>query len=160
MLGGTGLQRSEFAPDTCCWLACVPGLYNLRKKLPILAWTPRQVGCRHTFMSVSVRPFCVVLTGLRIPGSWRHPRRALRGDFLSGLVGLWTRTPRLRRRDGISLQRIPATQTGAEPRRAIGLETVRERGATLWVERSRLSGKTTGMGYWLRPTARSANGVG
>ena len=175
MLGGTRhiCSGPNLRPDTCCWLAwcfwlCTTSARNFR------SWPgrPRQVGCRHTFMSVSVRPFCVVLTwpgGFleRLPGD--YPRRALRGDFFERLGRALldaNNPPRLTaRRDGISLRTNPrTTQTGAEPRRAIGVgdragNGEQHFGRLFHRTITRLSGKTTGDGTTgSDQRARSANG--
>ena len=162
------LQRSEFATGYLL-LACLVflALYNLRKKLPILAWTTSAGWLQaHIYVGLGSAILCGTHVAWRIPNGFLETTLAVLyvATFLSGLVGLyWTRTipPRLTvRRDGISLRTNPRVRKQVQnlAEQSV-LETVRGTGSNTLGDffTERLQGyleKPRGWDYWLRPTSK------
>jgi len=134
-----GLHATSFETGYLLFAAiCFLGLYNLRKKLPVLPWTTSAAWLQaHLYVGLST----AVLLGLHM--DWRLPdgllESTLAGLFVatwtSGVIGLfWTRTlPRKLARvsEEVIYERIPLlrTQLCDRAQQAV-LDTVRTSGVT------------------------------
>jgi len=143
------------------------GLYNLRKKLPVLPWTT-SAGWLQTHLYVGLGT--AVLFGLHVDWGWPNGvfETILAGlfvaTFASGLLGLyWTRTlpPKLARvSEEVIYERIPLLRSQLRNRaEQVVLETVRTAGATtlgkFYSERLHpFFEQSRGVRYFLKPNNR------
>lgn len=162
------LRSTSFDSGYVLFIAIVfLGLYNFRKKLPVLPWTSSAGWLQaHLYVGLST----VVLFGMHV--SWRVPNGFFEttltilyaATFVSGLVGLyWTRTlPKKLARvsEEVIYERIPLLRSQLRDRaQQAVLETVHSAGATTLGEfySDRLHGffeKSRGLWYFLRPSNR------
>lgn len=134
-----GLNSTSFDTGYVLLTAIVfLGLYNVRKKLPVLPWTTSAAWLQmHLYVGLST----AVLFGLHV--NWRFPDGIFEttlacffaATFVSGLLGLyWTRTlPRKLARvsEEVIYERIPQMRSQLRDRaKDVVLETVRSAGAT------------------------------
>ncbi len=163
-----GLSRTSFDTGYLLFAAILfLGLYNVRKKLPVLPWTTSAGWMQaHLYVGLST----AFLFGLHV--HWRIPNGVFEttlavfflATFLSGLIGLyWTRTlPKKLARvsEEVIYERIPMLRNQLRDRAQLAvLETVRTAGETtlgqFYSERLHdYFENSPGVLYFLRPNNR------
>jgi hypothetical protein len=142
-------------------------LYNVRKKLPIVAHTTSAGWLQaHIYIGLATAFVLAAHVNWRLPNGWLEGILAAlyAATFVSGLVGLyWTRTlpTQLSRvSEEYIYERIPALRSHIHQRaEQVVLETVRATGSDTLGSffNTRLQGyleKPRGWGYWLKPSSK------
>lgn len=142
-------------------------LYNLRKKLPIIAHTTSAGWLQaHIYVGLATALVCAVHVSWRLPNGWLEGALATfyAATFVSGLSGLyWTRTIPMqlsRVSEEFIYERIPALRNQVHQRaEQVVLDTVRATGSETLGSffNTRLRGyleKPRGWQYWLQPSSK------
>jgi hypothetical protein len=143
------------------------GLYNIRKKLPIVAHTTSAGWLQaHIYVGLATAIVFGTHIGWQIPNGWLEGTLAtlFAATFASGIVGLyWTRsipTQLSRVSEEFIYERIPALRSHVHQRsQEVVLETVQATGSDTLGDffNTRLQGyleKPRGWGYWLKPSSK------
>lgn len=142
-------------------------LYNIRKKLPIIAHTTSAGWLQaHIYVGLATALVFATHVNWRLPNGWLEGVLAAfyAATFVSGLAGLyWTRTLPVqlsRVSEDFLYERIPALRSHVQQRaEQVVLETVRATGSDTLGNffNTRLQGyleKPRGWAYWLKPSSK------